>query len=85
MVNYSGIMSIQVNMLEAKTHLSALINKVLAGEQVTIARAGTPVVDLVIHRPIRLEFGTVTGLTYDDETFDDPDPEINEMFYGAEE
>lgn len=41
-------MAIQVNVLDAKTNLSALIAKVLEGEQVTIARAGTPVVDLII-------------------------------------
>lgn len=36
-----------VNIHEAKTHLSRLIEKVEAGEAVTIARAGKPVVKLV--------------------------------------
>ncbi len=35
------------NMHEAKTHLSQLIERSLAGEEVIIARAGKPVVRLV--------------------------------------
>lgn len=35
-----------VNSYEAKTHLSRLIRKVLEGERVVIARAGTPLVEL---------------------------------------
>lgn len=42
----------QVNVHEAKSQLSKLIEQVLAGEEVTIARAGKPVVDLVVrHDP----------------------------------
>ncbi|NLT30118.1 MAG: hypothetical protein GXX86_06620 [Propionibacterium sp.] len=79
-------MSIQVNVLEAKTNLSALIAKVLEGERVTIARAGTPVVDLVIHRPRAVTLGTLAGtLDVDVDTFDGVDPEINELFYGDPE
>ena len=33
-------MTVQVNIHEAKSQLSALIAKVIAGEQVTIAKAG---------------------------------------------
>jgi prevent-host-death family protein len=36
-----------VNMHEAKTHLSKLIERVLAGEVITIGRAGRPVAQLV--------------------------------------
>ncbi len=36
----------QVNMYNAKTHLSALVNKALAGEEVIIARDGKPMVSL---------------------------------------
>ena len=36
-----------VNLHEAKTHLSRLIKRVEKGEQVIIARAGTPVARLV--------------------------------------
>lgn len=37
----------QVNMLEAKNHLSKLVQAVLAGEDVVIANKGVPVVRLV--------------------------------------
>jgi len=36
-----------VNVHEAKTHLSRLLERVQAGEEVVIARAGTPVAKLV--------------------------------------
>lgn len=38
---------IQVNIHEAKTHLSRLIAKVIAGEEIIIAKGNTPVVKLV--------------------------------------
>ncbi len=38
---------IQVNVHEAKTHLSRLLVRVSAGEEVLIAKAGTPVARLV--------------------------------------
>jgi prevent-host-death family protein len=36
-----------INIHEAKTHLSRLVERVEAGEEVTIARAGRPVARLV--------------------------------------
>lgn len=38
---------IQKNMLEAKAHLSALVNAALRGEKVYICKAGKPEVQLV--------------------------------------
>ena len=37
----------QVNMHEAKTHLSRLVERAAAGEEVVIAKAGKPVAKLV--------------------------------------
>ena len=37
----------EVNIHEAKTHLSRLLQRVAAGEEVTIARSGVPVARLV--------------------------------------
>lgn len=37
----------QVNVYEAKTHLSRLLQEALAGEEVVIARDGVPLVRLV--------------------------------------
>ncbi|MBF6604378.1 MAG: type II toxin-antitoxin system Phd/YefM family antitoxin [Chloroflexi bacterium] len=40
-----------VNIHEAKTHLSRLVERVEAGEEVVIARAGRPVARLVAFQP----------------------------------
>ncbi|MEP6648642.1 MAG: type II toxin-antitoxin system prevent-host-death family antitoxin [Lapillicoccus sp.] len=72
-----------VNVHEAKSTLSQLLELVEKGELVIVARAGKPVADLVPHQRIHVVFGTAKGtLEYDDETFDDPDPEIIRMFEG---
>jgi prevent-host-death family protein len=42
---------IEVNIHEAKTQLSRLLARVAAGEEVVIARAGTPIARLVPIRP----------------------------------
>ena len=39
------------NIHDAKSNLSKLIEEVLSGESVTIARAGQPLVDLTPHSP----------------------------------
>ena len=66
-----------VNVHEAKTHLSRLLARVEAGEEIVIARRGKPVARLVPHRasrPVR-RFGALKGrLTVDDSVFD-PLPE----------
>lgn len=41
----------RVNIHEAKTHLSRLVERVEAGEEFVIARAGRPVARLVAFRP----------------------------------
>jgi prevent-host-death family protein len=41
----------QVNIHEAKTHLSKLVARAMAGEEIVIARAGKPMVRLVIEEP----------------------------------
>lgn len=77
-----------VNVYEAKTHLSKLLEAVERGEDVVIARAGRPVADLVPHRPRRrsIRWGALAGeITFDDATFDEPDPEVLALFYGEVE
>lgn len=70
-----------MNVHEAKTHLSRLLEQVERGEHVVIARAGKPVADLVPHVPKTPALGAMRGeFVYDSETFDDPDPEIQAMF-----
>jgi prevent-host-death family protein len=41
----------EVNVHEAKTHLSRLLRRVAAGEEIVIQRAGTPVARLVPYVP----------------------------------
>ncbi|WP_147141013.1 type II toxin-antitoxin system Phd/YefM family antitoxin [Stackebrandtia albiflava] len=75
-------MTYSVNIHEAKTHLSRLLERVAAGEHIVISKAGTPIADLVPHRPKSIRFGGMSGeLRYDDSAFE-VDPEIQSMFYG---
>jgi prevent-host-death family protein len=63
-----------VNIHEAKTHLSRLIQEVLDGEEVVIARGNEPVVRLVLvesARP-RREPGWARGLVRIADDFDAP-------------
>jgi prevent-host-death family protein len=84
LVTYDQSMTVNVNIHEAKTHLSRLLERVASGERVVISKAGKPVADLVPHQAVDVAFGGLRGqLTYDDSSFD-VDPEIQEMFYGAE-
>lgn len=75
-------MTVQVNIYDAKTNLSRLIEQVLAGERVIISKAGKPLVDLVRHEGSGVRFGGLTGqIVYDDKDFEEVDPEIAAMFY----
>ncbi|WGX95490.1 type II toxin-antitoxin system Phd/YefM family antitoxin [Nocardioides sp. L-11A] len=70
-----------VNIHEAKTHLSRLLEQVERGEVVTIARAGKPIADLVPHVRADIVFGALAGrLVYDDAAFDDVDDEVAALF-----
>jgi prevent-host-death family protein len=65
-----------VNVHAAKTQLSRLIDKAAAGEDVVIAKNGTPVVRLVPVRPTsrRRGFGALKGKIRVSEDFDAPLP-----------
>ena len=73
----------EVNIHEAKTHLSRLLERVAIGEEVIIAKAGKPVAKLV---PLKGEkrnfkFGSAKGDFVVPEDFNGPDPEIEDLFY----
>ena len=77
-------MTVNVNIHEAKTHLSRLLEQVAAGERVVISKAGTPIADLVPHQAATVTFGGLKGrVSYDDQAFG-IDPDIQQMFYGPE-
>ena len=66
-----------INIYEAKTHFSKLLERVAAGEEVIIARAGTPIAKLVpISAPARRQFGHWRHIPCPpDSFFFDPMPE----------
>jgi prevent-host-death family protein len=69
---------IEVNIHEAKTHLSRLLARVAEGEDVVIARSGEPIARIVPieRRKGRRVFGQYRGRILIPEDFDDPvDPE----------
>jgi len=69
---------IEVNIHEAKTHLSRLLAQVEAGEEVTIARNGEPVAKLVAidKNSKKRVLGQYKGEVVIADDFDDPvDPE----------
>jgi prevent-host-death family protein len=75
-----------VNISDAKTHLSKLVDMVYHGEKVVIAKNNLPLVDLVPHKPEgKRKLGLLKGKFTIPDNFDDEDSEINEMFYGKEE
>ncbi|MDQ3728673.1 MAG: type II toxin-antitoxin system Phd/YefM family antitoxin [Actinomycetota bacterium] len=73
------------NMHEAKSQLSRLAARVAKGEEITIARSGTPVAKLVpiAEKPKKLKFGQWKGEIWISDDFDAPLPkEIQDAFEG---
>jgi len=68
----------QVNMHEAKTHLSRLVDEAAAGQEIIIARSGRPVARLVAIEKEALkprEFGRMKGKIWIADDFDAPLPD----------
>ena len=66
----------EVNVHEAKTHLSRLLRRVAEGEEIVIARSGVPVARLVpVERRARRVFGIDRGRFEVPEDFNSPLPE----------
>lgn len=74
----------EVNVHEAKTHLSRLLERVAMGEEIIISKAGRPVAKLVsipTERP-RFKLGSARGEFVVPEDFNDPLPkEIEDLFW----
>jgi prevent-host-death family protein len=75
----------EVNIHEAKTHLSKLLERVASGEEVVIAKAGEPVAKLVPVKklPKKRVFGSAKGDFTVPDDFNDPDPDIESLFYNG--
>jgi prevent-host-death family protein len=65
-----------VNVHEAKTHLSRLLERVEHGEEIVIARAGKPIAKLVAIEPVvtRRPMGLYKGQIWMSDDFDAPLP-----------
>lgn len=76
-----------VNIHEAKTHFSRLLQRVAAGEEITIARSGVPVARLSAIEPenkVR-PLGFARGEVWVADDFDAPLPDdLLKAFYGGE-
>lgn len=77
-------MTTQVNIDEAKKHLSDLVERAAGGEDIVIAKAGSPKVRLVaIHPPRRRRSpGGWEGRVHMADDFDAVDEQITALFMG---
>jgi len=76
-------MSETVNIYQAKTHLSRLVDRAAQGEEIVIAKAGKPKAKLVPFREkaARREPASLLGIAFIAEDFDAPlPPEIQAAF-----
>jgi prevent-host-death family protein len=74
-----------VNLSDAKTNLSRLVDLAHMGEEIVIAKNNLPLVDLVPHRrKARRVLGRLSGTFTVPENFNDEDPEVNKLFYGGD-
>lgn len=73
------------NVSQAKSELSALLVLVENGEEVVICRAGRPIAKLVAMDKRRepRRGGQLAGKWSIPDSFNDPDPELEELFYGG--
>lgn len=72
-----------VNIHEAKTNLSKLLEKTSKGEEIIIAKAGKPMAKLSPYKE-KLKprkSGLWKGKVWMSEDFNDEDEEINKLFY----
>lgn len=75
----------QVNIYDAKTHLSSLLERAAAGEEIVVARAGKPVARIVaLAETAAREPGALRGQLVISPDFDDDLPEdLLAAFEGA--
>ncbi len=74
-----------INVQEAKTHLSRLIDAAAAGESILLGKHGKPLAKLTAYAPETEErpLGGFEGKIRISPDFDDEDPRINRMFQGG--
>jgi prevent-host-death family protein len=77
-------MSTVINIHEAKTHLSRIVDEVAAGAEVIIAKAGKPMVRLtpIVGKPRRKKLGLLKGKIKVPDDFNAPLDEVIADFEG---
>jgi prevent-host-death family protein len=77
-------MSKVVNIYEAKTQLSALVDQAVSGDDVIIARNGKPQARITSLVPAKgkIKYGLLKGKFKVPDDFDAPNPDIEALFYG---
>jgi antitoxin (DNA-binding transcriptional repressor) of toxin-antitoxin stability system len=74
-----------INISEAKTKLSKLVDMAFHGEEVIIAKNNLPLVELVIHKPkTKRKLGLLKGQINIPDNFLEEDEDINTLFYGGQ-
>ena len=75
-----------VNLYDAKTNLSKLVERAAAGEEFIIAKAGKPKARLIPYRPAAepRKPAHALGLTFIADDFDAPIPDLEAVFEGEE-
>ncbi len=75
----------QINVYEAKTQLSRLLEQVEAGEEIVIARAGRPVARLIAYSPqVERKPGAWRGRVHIADDFEDLPEELLKPFGGED-
>ena len=75
-----------INIYEAKTQLSALVDQAVSGDDVIIARNGKPQVRITSLLPTKgkIKYGLLKGKYTVPDDFDAPNPDIEALFYGSQ-
>ena len=78
-------MNTVINIYEAKTQLSALVDQAVRGDDVIIARNGKPQARLTSLVPAKgkIKYGLLKGKLTVPDNFDAPNPDIEALFYGG--
>ena len=73
-----------INIHEAKTHLSRIVERVAGGEEVIIGKAGKPMAKLIPYRtsPVQRKPGSLKGKIKIADSFDDYSDEVRALFEG---
>ena len=76
-----GVVGMTLNLYEAKTQLSSLVDQAAAGAEIIIAKNGKPMAKLVPirQRPLRKP-GRFKGKIWMSKNFDAPMPDIEDAF-----